>query len=277
VSQELSWGLWIAISASLVGAGTFLDRFHVSDDQRNIFRGFLIKCFVYLEKPVIPDYSKACFSFVFKIWKAWRYLGFIAFIFLLYVFIISAFYIGRVFLEDPPEHGYLIYVLNWLSLDENPFYWGGVLLWGIGLGFLSIYVVSILLKRINLHESVLPQLGWSFLANIAAYLFVFVGFMSAFTLFSAGPDAYTIPASGPMMSMSPFILALSFTVVLPSILWVGLIGNLIFLRLISKIIRSVLLNIFDVASDPKHSPFTYVCSLAGVLILAMKVLVEVSK
>jgi hypothetical protein len=52
---------------------------------------------------------------------------------------------------------------------------------------------------------------------------------------------------------------------------------MIFLRLILQVSQSVLLNIFDVASDPKHSPFTYACSLVGVLILVMKVLMEVNK
>lgn len=277
MTQELSWGLWIAIAASLVGAGTFLDRYHVSEEQRNTLREFLIQGFIFIEKPTIPDFSKIVFGFFKKLWQSWRYLGFVLFLVITYWAIVSTFYIFRVFLELPPENGYWHYVINWISLDESPLFWIGVLLWGVGLGFISVYTVSILLNKINKHDSVLPQMGWAMLANFVAYLYLIVGFIGSFIIFSGGPDAVEIPVSGPMMIFSPFTLFLSLVTVFPAILWVGLIGNLIFLRLLLQVSRYILLRIFDVASDPKHSPFTYACSLGGVLILIVKVVVESTK
>jgi len=277
MTQEMSWGLWIAIAASLIGAGTFLDRYHVSEEQRNRLREFLIQCFIFVEKPIIPDFSKVVFRIFKKLWRSWRYFGFILFLVILYWAIVSTFYIFRIWLELPPENGYWRYVINWISLDESPLFWGSVLLWGVGLGFISVYTVSILLNRINRYDSVLPQIGWAVLANLVAYLYVIVGFFCSFILFSGGPDA-VVPVSGPMMGFTtPFTLFLTYVTVFPAILWVGLIGNLIFLRLLLQISQYILLKVFDVASDPKHSPFTYACSFGGVLILFVKVVAELSK
>jgi hypothetical protein len=59
------------------------------------------------------------------------------------------------------------------------------------------------------------------------------------------------------------------SVVLP-MLFAGLTLLLIFVRYGIKLVRSLLLQIFDVASSPTVSPFTYASSILGLIILAAK-------
>ncbi len=272
--SALNWGLWGAASALIVAIGIFIDRYHLSNNVKDSARTFLIKCFLAVERPKIPQFAQSAVGFLRKLWRSWWHLGLLAFMLFVYWAVVSVFYLGRIVLGIRAEIPYLRYVLTWIPFDNTAPFWVAVLVWGALVGVAALLAVSAILLKINTTGNVWEQLSWSFLAYLIGWTFVAAGTPVSLLIFSHGPEFQAIPASAHLTEKPLFSLILSFFSSVPALFYSNIVFLLILLRLILKAAQRVLLNVFNVASSPRNSPFAYLCSLLGIGVFGIKLIKE---
>lgn len=176
-----------------------------------------------------------------------------------YVATLSAFYFGREIFGPANDLAYIEYILTWIPIDYTAPYC---------LFFIVVIVVpsisGLLAMAYYFHRASLSDGDFKIFALLITGLVfgVFLSLLGAGLAFLAlGGGGYfviTIIFAG-MASASVPIAAASITLFL------------ILIRCVIRVVRYILLQIFDVASSPSVSPFTYATSILGVIILAAKV------
>ncbi|AMA60043.1 hypothetical protein [Bradyrhizobium sp. CCGE-LA001] len=251
------WAFWLAMAAFVAASGKFLDDYHLKAATKTKMREALVKWFIWLEAHKVPDLGGVIlkgFRVAFRV----RLILLVAMSFAaVYWATLSTLYLVRRIFGPEINQSYVNYLLNWVPLDESAPYWAGFLTLIIVPQLLGLLVMARLLHDASLTDSDASRLVLLVSGLVSGMLLGLLGGVLSILAFGPGPYGAMIFVAGLASILVPVTMAL-------------LTLLLIFVRYGIKLVRLILLEIFDVASSPAVSPFTYATSLLGVVILAAK-------
>lgn len=267
----------------MVAAGAFLDKYHVTTKAKSKTRELLIRAFLFLDRPLLPDIPRSIYRVAVGCLRGPKWLWIIAFLFGGYVSITTVFYVGRLLTHNPPERPYLQYVTFWL-LGPDAIFWVGFVFWTLFFGWASIRSAGAMLRRWNRGKT-WSRLVYLFLAPLLLTLCGSISYIGLFILgnvvIELHPEwTYSLPATVPMIPLGYaglivdpyFILALTMLVSAPMLfLCVSLLAITILQWLIA-LFQWLATHILDAASAPETSPFTYATALLGIVVMTVKLL-----
>jgi hypothetical protein len=173
---------------------------------------------------------------------------------------VTVFYISRKIFGPAVKEPYVIYLWRWIAWDADTIYW---------LFFLGSFVASALLGSFALahffHRASTTEL------DLTRFSFLLLGLLSAVAV-AVGIAVVDLLVFGGGGYSAPFVLIASIMGLAVPLCLAIVTAFLVALRIVISFLRVLLLNVFDVASSPMVSPFTYASSLLGVCILLFKVL-----
>jgi hypothetical protein len=259
--EKLDWSLCIAIAALIGGTGKFLDDYHIRSSAKSKTRDLLVRAFIALDKRAVPDMGGYILRISRHVRSLSRYL-LIPLVALVAAWaVISVFYLARRVNGPPLQESYALYIWHWIPLTGK-----ATLLW---LSLLGFYVVPAVLATLALsflfHRASTTAQDWKRLPLLvgglaAACAVVFAGTAVIFLCF--GDFGYA----------APFVAMASLSSIIPALLVTVTTLLLIIVRLSLLLFRYILLHIFDVASSPTNSPFTYASSLLSIAVLLFKLM-----
>lgn len=259
------WAFWIAIAAFIAGAGKFLDENHIGAKQKAATRTALIRVFLWLDQRTVPDLGEPLLRLGRRIHGSPILLLIPLGLAFSYWAIVTAFYVGREFFGPANVEGYWSYLAGWIPSDRTAILWVGFLVL-----FAAPALIGLALIAKYFHRASLAQSQWHVLALLAKGIVgsVLVSLIGAALALAFGRAAgYALPV----------LVTASLASILIPALFVLLTIALVLCRLALRLSQRVLLQIFNVASSPEKSPFTYASSLLSVLVLGGKVLQELLK
>ncbi|WP_316171256.1 hypothetical protein [Bradyrhizobium sp. SZCCHNRI1058] len=252
------WTLWLAIAAFVVASGKFLDDYHIKAATKTRMREVLVKWFIWLDAHKVPDLGGAVLNGFRAAFRVRRLLlvamSFVA----VYWATLSTLYLERRILGPEINQSYVDYLLEWVPLDRSAPYWIVFLALIIVPQLLGLLVMARLFHSASLADHDVKRLVLLVGGVVSGIFLGLLGGALSILVFGGGPYGVMIILAGLASISVPTMMAL-------------LTLLLIFLRYGIRGFRFILLEIFDVASSPAVSPFTYATSLLGVLILAAKV------
>jgi hypothetical protein len=271
MSDKYDWLLIIAAAALVQGLGKFLDDHHFRPKTKEKMRDYLIMLFEYFDNTKVPNIAHKMISM----------------------------------LTSPQRKFYsLIVTIKAISTSVLGIIIGAVTFFPIG------FVISVILQNQNWEilqdlqdtDDVLELLEFAYFSLpfflIIALLLIPIHIID----FYVGRAAYIIAISSKIKvirSMSLLIAAVGFTFLPSILLFIVIIENevqqisfIVALDIIALIIillcilfsvvkailytiRIILLYVFDKATSPSTSPFSYLSALIGVIILAIKFVQEI--
>lgn len=258
----LHWSLWIALAALLAGAGKFLDDYHISKQSKSVARDALTRWFIWLDEQVVPDLGAPILAAVSRILSARRLWLILAGLSIAYLSTTTAFYVGREFFGPANTQGYVEYVLSWLFIDDRVTFW---LVYFLALAIPAIGGLAFIAYCFHraaqtrgaakrLAFLLIGVIGSAIICSSASLIIILIGGVSAY-----GPPVLA------MASVSS-ILAPSLFAILTAVLMLS--------RVFVRGVQLILLRLFDVASNPEKSPYTYASSLVSLFILLLKLAQE---
>ena len=253
------WAFWVAIAALIAASGKFLDDYHIKASTKSKMRDALIKSFVWLDAHEVPDLGGLILGALQALFRVQRVPLIVATLVVVYWATLSAFYFGREIFGPPNDQSYGNYLLTWIPSDRSAPYWIAFLAVIIVPTLVGLFVMAHQFHRASLTESDPKRLGFLVGGLVLGIAFALSGAILA--LFGLGGGGYFLEI---------ILLAGAASVALPALLTVSTL-LLILVRYGIRLVRFFLLQIFDVASSPAVSPFTYASSLLGVIILLAKV------
>lgn len=248
------WAFWVAAAAG-AATGKFLDDYHIRNDSKSDMRELLIRWFLWVDERSVPDLGGA----VLKGFTRRRLPLAVGIVLLSYPAAITALYLGRQIFGPPVDQTYLTYVLTWIPPDDTWRYWLAFMVGIITPGLVWTLAMAYCFHRASVAVRDLARLSLITAGTILGLVLALSGLVVVFVATHAG--GYFV---------GTFLLAGLASVVPPALLAAATMA-LIFLRLSLALVRSLLLELFDVASAPSTSPFTYTASLIGVAVLIFKV------
>ena len=255
------WALWFSIAAFVAAAGKFIDDYHIKITTKAVVRNALIKWFQWLDARKVPDLGGVVLGALRGLFQIHRFLLLAASSAFTYWAALSAFYLGRAVFGPANDQSYTSYLSTWIPLDRSSAGLWGLLLNAIAIPeFIGLFVMAHYFHRASMADGDAKRLGLLAAGLIFGLLFALSGIGMAM-LGNFELNEYTF-------SMVLFAGLASIT--LPALLAICTL-LLIVARLSVNVIRFLLLEVFGVAKNPAVSPFTYVSSLLGVLILGAKV------
>lgn len=258
------WAFWLAAAALIAGAGKFLDDYHIKARTKSKIRDVLINLFVWLDKQSVPDLGGFILSYIKRL-LSMRGLGMSMVAILLACWaILSTFYLGREFIGPPNIESYLFYLVNWIPRDRTALIWIGFLVAILVPAFLGLIVMARYFHSASMSDSDRRRIFFLVVGILLGLSIALLG-----TGISLGISMVAIEGGGYFL---PLIVAASLaSLALPSLLALSTIALVLF-RWILKFIQFILLEIFDAASSPSISPFTYASSLLSLIVLGAKVI-----
>lgn len=251
-----SWAIWISLAILIAALGSFIDRYHIKSDLKSNIRELLIRWFIYLDEHSIPDIA-GWVIYLFKkfFWPKRLYLLPLHMLLALYT-TITLFYFYRL-AHNPPGTSYVVYILAWFSDGEQSLYWILFMLALVVPLILYNYFFSLLYKSLQRE----PKTEFKIIIILFALLSfpIFLGFAVCLSIL--------VPIT-PSYGFFTFIGAISFLICQALILLAYL-----FLFIIKKLVniaKKSMMYLFDIASSPENSPFTYFSALLSVFILLAK-------
>jgi len=266
--SPVSWGFWLALAAFVAAAGKFLDEYHIDKEARSKVRSVLVSLFLWLDARAVPDLGLPIWRLVKRIYSANRLLSILSALVITYWSTLTALYIARTILGSANPKPYLTYLIDWIPADSSPIQWLSLLfalsipaLAGVvfiaGTFHRASVVDNDLLKLVLLGVGMVGSVGLAVSGPILA------SFIAVATRHGTGYDSQ----SGP-----DILEYAAFASVLVPIAFATQTIVLICIRTLLRVVRFVALHVFNVASGPTISPFTYASSLISVLIVGIKVL-----
>jgi hypothetical protein len=253
------WAFWLALAALIAACGKFLDDYHIKTPTKTKMRDVLIRWFVWLDAHRVPDLGGVVLKGLRSLFQVRRFVLVALSLAAAYWSTVSAFYLGREIFGPANNRSYVNYLLTWIQLNRSAPYWIVFLAVIIVPALLGLLAMGYLFHRASLTDNDASRLGLLGGGLVFGILLGSLGGVLAFFVYGDGGGYGLEVLFAGMASISvPALLAL-------------LTLLLIFVRYAIKLVRLVLLQIFDVASSPTVSPFTYATSLLGVIILAAKV------
>jgi hypothetical protein len=252
------WAFWLAIAAFIVASGKFLDDYHIKTATKTKMREVLIKWFIWLDAHKVPDLGGVILKGLLTVFQIRRILLVAMSLAAVYWATLSTFYLGRQIFGPKNNQSYVDYLLNWVPLDDSAPYWMAFLALIIVPQLLGLLAMAHLFHHASLTDSDASRLLLLGKGLVFGTLLGLLGGVLSILVFGPGPYGIMIFVAGLSSILVPALMAL-------------LTLLLIFVRYGIKLVRFILLQIFDVASSPTVSPFTYTTSLLGVIILAAKV------
>lgn len=251
------WAIWFAVAALVVGGGKFLDDYHIRTSTKSKAREYLVRAFLWLDAKTVPDLGGAILLLTRRLLSLRAVIVMLAALLFATWATMTAFYVGRAIYGPPHTEGYLLYIANWLTRSESLF-WGG---------FLTALVVPSTLGLI-------VTASWFRSASDATtgpkrITFLAVGLLLGAGLALSGTALLlaTLGTGGYRVLLIP--TASVAATALPAVLFIVTI-SLMFVRCLLYAGQRLALNVFDVASAPATSPFTYLFALMGIVTLAAK-------
>ena len=259
------WAFWIAIAAFIAGAGKFLDENHIGEKRKASTRTALIRMFLWLDQRKVPDLGEPLLRLGRRLHGSPSLLLLPFGLAFSYWAIVTAFYIGREFFGPANVEGYWSYLAGWIPSDRTAIMW---------VGFLVLFsvpaLVGLALIANYFHRASLAESQWQVLGLLTKGI---VGSIAVSLLGAALALAFGRAAGYAL----PILVTASLASVIVPALFLLLTIALVICRLALRLSQRILLQIFNVASSPEKSPFTYATSLLGVLVLGGKVLQELLK
>jgi hypothetical protein len=254
------WALWLAIAALIAVAGKFIDDYHIKNSTRSKVRDILIRAFLWLDERTIPDLGGLVLSYFRKLLSVRS--AAIAFLALALTgwATLTAFYIGRELYGPPNTEGYFSYIANWIPRSVAALYWAGFLATLVVPSFLGLIVTARWFRKASNASGDIRRLTFLATGLILGSALAFLG--TGLLLVTFGPGGYFF-----------FLIAAASlaAAAIPAMLFIGILV-LILIRWMLHVGQRVTLSVFDVASAPTGSPFTYFCALLGIVLLAGKVI-----
>lgn len=253
------WAFWIALAALIAGAGRFLDDYHIKAETKSKMREALINWFIWLEERKIPDLGGVVFSLLRKLISLRKIVLIVSILLFSYWATITSIYMGRAMFGPANDRSYIDYIMNWIPIDSTAPYW---------LGFLASIIVPAILGTVTMAHFFHRASTTNY--ELRRFFFLVSGLVLGVALALSGAGLAYILFQGGGYFLGIIIMAGLASVTLPAFLAVSTL-ILIVIRFLIIGIRLLLLSVFDVASGPNVSPFTYASALLGVLILLGKV------
>jgi hypothetical protein len=102
-------GIWLSACGLLATAGLFLDRYHITNNTRDVARSTAIKAFIYLDRPWLQYPRRYIYNAIsgFIMEKRFILLGALALI--SYTVVVCAFWLGRSLNGEKPPEGFITY------------------------------------------------------------------------------------------------------------------------------------------------------------------------
>ena len=277
MQSGIEWGLWIAACSLVVGVAKFVDEYHIRNDIKSTTRDLLISAFFFLDRPKIANFPKTIYGHLAALLQRFGKLAWIAAVLVAYATIVASFYVGRHYIGDSPNSGFLEYALTWV----NSVFWAIVLLWGICAGAASFISVGAFLDRWNRSDSLVRQWVISALTLILLAMIAFGTAAGFFILGSLNPESGLpgiVAGSGVLLVGHPLFLLTLATVCL----WHAIALSVAMLlltafRSLYLLVHKFVLSVLNAASSPKVSPFQYFAALIALGAMTFKVIDEISK
>jgi hypothetical protein len=256
----LPWPLVLALGALLVAIGKYADDYMLNSADKSRIRDYLIRAFLYLEKPSIPEFEKPFIGTANWLWSRLRFWSLPALIVLSYWAFVTFVFFARQIIVGPPPKPYWRYLMTW-ALDSPM--WLLYTLWALGTIMSSILCLAIFLRFAKAAQSMAGRLLLVLFGSVIAQAIVFNGYIGLLFFFGVGiPYGVFIPLGAIVISILPaWFITFSTLCLIITRAWVA--G-----------LRAVLLHIFDKASDPRVSPFIYATTLLSIILLGIKVISE---
>jgi len=257
------WITVLAIAAFLVSFGQFLDTYHISNRLKDRVRLLLVGGFVYLDSISIPDAPRATLAFLLRPRQRVT-LGFGT---CLYVLSLALTGITLYWLfYSLPEFaisvvltigiiGGLIQYVSWIHIFEGVL---AALVWLTA--FFLIPILSFVVLRWSFR--MLYDRKSTFLRFVSPGVSIFIGLVLAVLL--------------PLLSaelgfVDDYIsVAFMFAFLSPVVIFTCMMIVVSLLKIFVELLKKIIMVIFQAASDPKTSPFSYAAALGGVLIVGAK-------
>lgn len=180
------WAFGFALIALIIGAGKFLDQYHINKETKSAIRTKLVEWFLWLEERPVPDIG----SFGLKVFKpihttnkifAWSIIPVASLL-----IILSGFYTGRLLFGPPHTQSYFSYIINWIPFTENILFWGPFLV--------SLWVPSVVgtltilrfFQKASLSEKEASIIGNLVIGVVLAVIISSVGAIISLVVFDAG-------------------------------------------------------------------------------------------
>ncbi|WP_029874782.1 hypothetical protein [Rhizobium leguminosarum] len=253
------WAFWLSIAALVAAFGKFLDEYHIKVATKAKMRNALVGWFVWLDAHKVPDLGGIILRAIRNLFQTRRIALVAVSLAVAYWATLSAFYLGREVFGPPNDQSYGNYLLTWIPLDGSALYWVAFLAAVIIPALLGLLAMAHHFHRASLAENDGSRLGFLALGLLFGVSLSLSGAALALLAFRGGGYFIGIIVFAGMASAALPILLLVLTLLL------------ILIRYGIRLVRILLLHVFDVASGPSVSPFTYASSLIGVLILSVKV------
>jgi len=285
MARIMNLGFWFGVCGVIVAFANFVDKYHLRNQTKDALRKMLIRVFLFLDRPSLPDpatwlYKRVVYWFSERRWL-WRF----ALLPAGYLIVTSTFFIGRILAGDPPDSPYWEYVLHWLGGDDFVF-WFGVVTWVLLLGWISMRITALILARWNRARAVIRGI-YLILALMTLVVLVVVSsvglvFLGFFVLNLYYPQAWwrvdvlttTIPlsgfGSGGLIVHPAFVILLTSLLSAPMIILTVCLVILTCLQWLLSVMKFVATNMLDAASAPDNSPFTYLAALLALIVMAVK-------
>ncbi|MEA2561410.1 MAG: hypothetical protein QOH06_2914 [Acidobacteriota bacterium] len=250
--NENEWAYWIAVAALIAGAGRFVDEYHLRAVTKSLLRDKLIHAFFLLEARKIPDVGGFVLSPLRKAFTLKRVLLSASFLFGL-----SAASVVVIAVRSKTQ---LSTIWEYSLRDLSPMMWlallSGFAVPAVGGGSFLAYFFH----HASTTDRDFLRVGLLALGILAATGMAVLGATFGATIL----DSHSLLLSQLLLFSALAGLAIPICIAAVTVL-------LVVVRIMIGLVRISLLRIFDVASSPAVSPFTYASALIGVLILLFKV------
>jgi len=169
--------------------------------------------------------------------------------------LVSTIYFGRVLFGTAPQQDFLEYVLYWLRADSHgtTTFWVAFLIWFLVSLCAHVLVFAGLTKQIantkNDFYVLTLILIWATI-TLAIACVTFLGF-----LFFFGLGGYGLPIISVLITVIAAVPTLIATTILLSLV----------IRLVVGLMLQIATRVFDAATRPETSPFTYFAGLIGIV------------
>lgn len=249
------WALIIAVATFSIALGKFIDEHVITRAQQSKARDCLIKLFIYLERPRVPQLEKPVLRIVALVKRRLGRAFWPLILLVSYWLFVSAIYVMRSITLGRPDRSYPKYVLLWTT--DHPLWLCYALIALVTLAAANLILALSL--RLAHRTTSWRVLMWITTGVVASSLIVLDGYTILVVFF---PLAY---AYGRFVPFAAFALA-----ALPTMLVTVTTFTLVVIRNVLLAIRTIVLHVFDRASDPRTSPLTYLTAAAAVIAVGVK-------
>jgi hypothetical protein len=254
------WISALALAGFLISLGQFLDKYHISLKTKDKARLLLVRGFVFLDGISIPDVPRAIFMVTLRPHERLS-ATFCLLLYMANLLVVLAAIFGVMNISWEFALGIMLTVVVFIAVFPHEDWWAKINLidffafFFVGIPLASFLILRFVFKRGYDHK-------WRFVRILSTPLTIIsIVVAQAAALYvayiSGNLDDYVTPG-----------LVVGFTA--PVILLILLVVMAMIVKAIVQLIRKVTLLMFQAASEPQMSPFSYAAALMGILVLGVK-------